>query len=152
MLKKNALKRFYPDSVLYNPYEPSVEKFEILTNNTFGKGVVSKSYYEPGDLLFRFEGEIMDYQTLYTLQKRKDLYIEDKYFMGRILHSCDPNTIVNMENQEFWSIKPIKPGDYVTMDYDSTEDVLYQPFHCKCGTDKCRGYIAGKLKIVTLDT
>ncbi|MEW9668404.1 hypothetical protein [Ammoniphilus sp. 3BR4] len=143
---RESSKRFYPPSITPHEHEPTRDKFDIIQRDAFGEGVVSKIKFQAADLLFRFSGTPLPYQTLYTLQKQRGLYIEDPYFMGKILHSCDPNTFVNMETQEFWAIKDIFPGDFITMDYEATEDELYRSFECTCGSQKCRKRIKGKEK------
>lgn len=37
----------------------------------------------------------------------------------------------------------IVPGEYLTMDYETTEEELFREFTCCCGSDKCRGLIQG---------
>ncbi|MDZ3952382.1 hypothetical protein U0X36_05410 [Bacillus thuringiensis] len=143
-ISKNLTARFYPKEVPIFNNETSTEKFEIVINDVFNKGVVSKKEFAKGDLLFKFAGEIQYHQTLYTLQLKTGVYIEDPYFMGRILHSCEPNSIVNMETQEFYAIQDINVGDYITIDYLKTEDVLFQSFQCACGSPDCKGYITGR--------
>jgi hypothetical protein len=138
-------KRFYPPAISPYKEEPTKDKFAIIHNPDSGEGVIAKVAFKAGDLVFRFSGTRLDYQTLFTLQKQKGVYIEDPFFMGKILHSCDPNTFVDMKTQEFWASKDILPGDYITMDYESTEDELFRSFDCVCGSPTCRGKIAGKL-------
>lgn len=118
----------------------------------FGEGVVSKTFFGKGELIFRFDGTVLNHQTLYTLQKRPGVYIEDPFFVGKILHSCDPNTTVDMDNQTFWATRDIQSGDFITMDYESTEDQLFRSFHCQCGSHHCRGHIVGKLVSSKLHT
>lgn len=48
---------------------------------------------------------------------------------------------------EFRAIKGIKAGDYITMDYETAEEILYQKFSCLCNSFNCRGIIVGKAKI-----
>jgi hypothetical protein len=82
--------------------------------------------------------------SIHTLQKKQGAYIEAPYFMRKILHRCDPNTTVDMEEQVFWASKDIRPGDLIMMDYESTEDKLYRSFHCQCGSRNCRKLILGR--------
>ncbi|WP_242319033.1 hypothetical protein [Bacillus cereus group sp. BfR-BA-01349] len=117
-INTNLTERFYPKEVSIFDNEPSTEKFA---------------------------GKVQYHQTLYTLQLKTGVYIEDPYFMGKVLHSCEPNSIVNMETQEFYVIRDINVGDYITIDYLKTEDVLFQSFQCACGTSVCKGYIAGRI-------
>lgn len=143
-VNKSHKTRFYPKEIPIFRNEPSTEEFEIVINNTFNKGVISKKAFTQGDFLFKFTGQVQDYQTLYTLQLKENVYIEDPYFMGRVLHSCKPNSIVNMDTQEFYAIQDINIGDYVTIDYLRTEDILFQSFQCACGSPDCKGYITGR--------
>ncbi|MHA2890506.1 hypothetical protein [Bacillus cereus] len=94
----NLKARFYPKEVPIFNNEPSIEKFEIVINDVFNKGVVSKKTLAKGNLLFRFVGNVRYHQILYTLQLETGVYIEDPYFMGRVLYSCEPNSIVNMKS------------------------------------------------------
>jgi tyrocidine synthetase-3 len=137
--------RFYPNNIPWRQDEPTKAKFEIIKDPDYGEGVVTKVPFQAGELLFHFQGRLLNYQSLFTLQKRPGLYIEDPYFMGKILHSCDPNVYVDMETQIFRAVRAIKAGEFITMDYESTEDELFRSFYCQCGSDNCRGYIAGRL-------
>ncbi|EJR91188.1 hypothetical protein IKE_06274 [Bacillus cereus VD196] len=64
--------------------------------------------------------------------------------MGRVLHSFEPNSIINMETQEFYALQDINVRDYVTIDYLKTEDMLFQSFQCACGSLACKEYITGR--------
>ncbi|TVY10277.1 SET domain-containing protein [Paenibacillus cremeus] len=136
--------RFYPEQIQRHRNEPTKLQFAMISDPKFGEGIVSKIPFHRGELIFRFDGQLRDTQTLFTLQKKPGVYIEDPYFMGKILHCCDPNASVDMENQLFWARKDIQPGELITMDYESTEDELFRSFHCQCGAPTCRGRIAGK--------
>jgi hypothetical protein len=64
--------------------------------------------------------------------------------VGMLLHSCSPNAMVNMTSLEVVALHGIKAGDAITMDYETTEDVLYRAFNCECGSPNCRGRITGR--------
>lgn len=135
--------RFYPDTFPVFANEPSPEKFRIVTTGDCGEGIVSEANFHPGEVVFSFTGTLTTEMTLYTLQVRPGLHIHDPYFMGKVLHSCDPNMECNMETRTFTARKEIKPGDYLTMDYDTTEEILFREFECHCGSANCRGRIRG---------
>jgi len=40
-------------------------------------------------------------------------------------------------------VRPIAAGAWLTLDYASTEDVLFRQFACQCGELNCRGWITG---------
>ncbi|AIG26780.1 non-ribosomal peptide synthetase [Brevibacillus laterosporus] len=143
-LSPPSTNRIYPETVPYHPFEPTKDRVEVINRAEFGDGVISKTIIQPGEIVFRFDGPQLPYQTLYTLQKHSGLFVEDPYCMGKVLHSCDPNTVVDMDTQVFTAVKEIKPGDYITMDYETTEDELYRQFECGCGASKCRKIITGR--------
>lgn len=116
-----------------------------MCHSAYGEGVKALRAFGRGELVFRFDGTLLSHQTLFTLQKRKHLYIEDPYVMGKVLHACDPNMAVDMERQTFHATRDIRTGEFLTMDYETTEDVLFNRFHCRCGSGICRGLIAGRL-------
>ncbi|MBF0274992.1 MAG: hypothetical protein HQK84_07150 [Nitrospinae bacterium] len=72
------------------------------------------------------------------------MYIEAPGWVGRVLHSCNPNSIVDMRYNSFTARRNIKRGEFVTMDYDTTEDELFRPFECHCNAVNCRGFIQGR--------
>ena len=103
--------RYYPDFVPPFANEPSSEKFAIRPiDGNIGEGVVALTGFAPGKLVFVFTGYFMSEITLFTLQVRPGLYIHDPYFMGKVLHRCDPNCDVDMETRSFYARKPIQAG------------------------------------------
>jgi tyrocidine synthetase-3 len=136
--------RFYPESVPPFPNEATQDRFSIIKfENGCGEGIISLKAFFPGQVVFSFRGEYHNEITLYTLQVRPGLHIHDPYVMGKVLHSCDPNTDCDMSTLTFTARKVIKPGDIISMDYDQTEEVLFRPFACACGAPNCRGFIQG---------
>lgn len=136
--------RFYPDFFPSFPYEPLRSNFKIIETNEKGEGVISLRKFNNNEPVFSFTGIILNEQTLFTLQYTSSAFIHDPFFMGKILHSCDPNMICDMENRIFTACKEINPEDYLTMDYETTEDILFRPFFCSCQSEYCRGWIRGK--------
>lgn len=137
--------RFYPDSYPQFEYEPTKDRFEIRKiGDNVGEGVVALVPLQPGEIAFRFAGVLLNDITLFTLQYAPGLHLHDPFFMGKILHSCAPNLSCDMTKREFTVVRPIMPGDLLTMDYEETEDVLFRPFMCGCGAASCRGLIQGR--------
>ena len=44
------------------------------------------------------------------------------------------------------AVKPIKAGEFVTMDYAQTEARLFKDFECSCGAPNCRGHVTGYME------
>ena len=140
------MRRFYPESAPTFEHEPTRDRFDIQPiANTVGEGVVALVPFEPGDIVFRFTGFYSSEITLFTLQVEPGLYLHDPFFMGKILHRCDANCDVDMRSRTFTARKPIKPGDWVTMNYEQTEDHLHRAFECVCGEVPCEGFTPGRL-------
>lgn len=134
------LMRFYPESMPVFSHEPTREHFAIQPiSDDCGEGVVALRPFKTGEIVFAFSGFYSSDITLFTLQVKPGLYLHDPFFMGKILHRCDPNCDVDMETRLFTARRDINPGDWVTMNYEQTEDHLYRPFICNCGVMPCSG-------------
>ncbi|NJL93987.1 MAG: hypothetical protein HC915_09775 [Anaerolineae bacterium] len=87
--------RFYPDFVPPFPNEPTQERFAIRQiGDSEGQGVVALVNFEPGDVVFGFTGFFSSEITLFSLQVTPGLYLHDPFFMGKVLHACDPTCTV----------------------------------------------------------
>lgn len=141
------MKRFYPDAVPLFKYEPSCDDFEIRRiSDTIGQGVIALKPFRKGEIVAAFTGFLTDTITQFTLQLNRRSHIHDPYFMGKILHSCDPNMVCDIKKRIFIALKDITAGEPVTIDYAHTEVILFKPFHCSCGSANCRGYVTGALQ------
>lgn len=137
--------RFYPDHLPPFANEPTSDQFAIrYFESSVGEGVIALREFAAGELLFRFTGYLTAEITQYSLQIRKGLHLHDPHFMGKILHSCAPNASCDMQSLTFHALRPIRPGDQITMDYAQTEDHLFVEFPCCCGSADCRGTITGR--------
>ena len=60
-----------------------------------------------------------------------------------INHSCDPNCEVFGSGLKVWvyAMKNIKKGEELSYDYGFNFDEDYKQYPCKCGSEKCVGYI-----------
>ena len=144
MIDDQVPDRFYPDFYPNFEYEPTKKLFQIVKTNDVGEGIISLANFSAGEVVFKFTGVLLNKITLYTLQLDAVYHIHDPFFMGKVLHSCDPNMQCDMITQTFSAIKDIKKGDFLTMDYETTEDELFRPFECKCGSPNCKKIIRGK--------
>jgi hypothetical protein len=143
------IKRFYPSSLPGFEHEPKSNKFAIKTiGDGVGEGVVTLVPFEPGEIVFAFTGFLVDQISQFTLQYADGLHLHDPYFMGKVLHCCEPNTYCDMRRRLFIATTPINSGNLITMDYAQTEEVLFKSFFCSCGAERCRGYITGRSEVV----
>lgn len=136
--------RFYPDEFPTFEHEPTRDRFAIVpVGDSVGEGVRAQVSFARGELVFEFTGFFSRRVTLFSLQVEEGLHLHDPYFMGKVLHSCDPNTRVDMRARTFTAVRPIDAGEFITMDYASTEMELHRTFRCACGAAHCRGVIKG---------
>ena len=138
-------KRFYKNIRTPYPNEPTTDRFAIHLSDEKGEGLVTLHDIKANEIVFVFSGKSVKSQSLFTLQKRPGEYIEDPVVMGKVLHSCEPNMTCDMTTQTFTAARDIRHGEYLTMDYESTEDELFRSFICGCGSQLCRGHIRGRL-------
>jgi len=136
--------RFYPSCFPVMQNEPLKTHFIVLESlEDIRKGLLSLSSFDSGDLIAQCAGISLNFQTLYSLQKTPTEFLHDPFFSGYLLHSCDPNAELNMDDFTLLAIKPIKCFELITIDYEKTEDKLYQGFTCLCGNSNCKGWIEG---------
>lgn len=140
-----------PDECLYPFSElcasdgyPTFGQFRVVrTQDGRGCGVATLRAHARGALICRISGLVMSSRRLHTLQITPNSHLHDPYFSGLLLHSCAPNTFLDMAEFELWALKDILPGELLTMDYAANEDVLVRQFQCRCGAPNCRGWITG---------
>lgn len=105
------------------------------------QGLFATKNIAKDEVVFLLEGEAVDTATRYTIQVG-DIHINDD--IGRYLnHSCDPNTYIKVDDKSVRASRDIADGEEISFDYNENEFEMATPFHCKCGSGKCRGEIRG---------
>ena len=90
----------------------------------------------------KFDNEKAIY--LFNINKQYDLDGDFKFNIARLInHSCDPNCEVLGKGMKIWvfAIKDIKKNEELSYDYGFSFDENYKDFPCRCGSEKCVGYI-----------
>ena len=135
-------------------------------------GVYAKEDFSEGHLIHELEGTWRHKPTRHSIQiGEKHL---DSAIGGYLNHSCDPNAsiLIQLQDMSFKkqyvpsyvgvkgtltsmiisnpkpvvvANKPIFAGQEITFNYNSTEDLMAEPFDCNCGSENCLGKIAGRL-------
>lgn len=135
----------YPAAFALGDGYPTEEDFAVSRREDGkGLGVYARRAFARGHRICRISGTVVHAVRQHTLQISPDSHLYDPYFTGYLLHSCDPNCFLDMQRFELWAIKDIAPGEPLTMDYASTEDVLFKQFPCLCGAPNCRRWISGR--------
>jgi hypothetical protein len=95
-------------------------------------------------VIHTFTGVVGPELKQHTLQVAPGLHISETRVIGFLSHSCDPDCRLDMERSELVALRDIAEGEFLTIDYAATEDVLYRQFACHCGADTCRHWITGR--------
>ncbi|WP_150620409.1 SET domain-containing protein-lysine N-methyltransferase [Pandoraea horticolens] len=137
-------KFLYPIEWLDEERPTSNARFEVALNSEGqGYGVRTLAPFSRGELVSRMTGLISNRRRLHTLQVTETIHLYDPYFSGLFLHSCSPSVGLDMQRLEVWALRDIEAGEFLTMDYASTEDFLFRQFECQCGAPNCRKWITG---------
>lgn len=141
----NPMRALYPVGfALGDGYPTEADCVVIRQEAGKGRGVYAVRGFARGHRICRVSGSITHEVMQHTLQISPGVHLLDPYFTGYLLHSCDPNCFLDMQRFELWALRDIVPGEAMTMDYASTEDVLFKQFRCLCGAANCRGWITGR--------
>ena len=135
----------YPPEYGNDPMFPKAEDFKIeYKNHVVGHGMVTLKSFKKGQTIAKLAGDVVGAIRPHSFQISSKKHLNDKYFIGYFIHSCDPNTAIDTKHLIATALKKIEPGDYITIDYSATEDYLFRQFKCKKKKKKRRGVIAGK--------
>lgn len=138
-------RRFYPEYFPISLNEPLKTNFVILESpEEIRKGLMSLVSFEEGDLIAQCVGVALNFQTLHSLERTAGQYLHDPFWAGYIIHSCSPNSYLNMKDFTLHALKKISSFSLITIDYEITEKNLYQGFTCTCGSPNCKGWIEGR--------
>jgi SET domain-containing protein len=132
-------------------------KTEVGDSPIHGKGLFAKDAIAAGEIVAVKGGHILSWREWMTsephlgsaeIQISEDLFIapvEQSQREGSMLytnHSCDPNIAIQGQIV-FVAIRDIAPGEELTHDWATTDDLDYE-MECKCGSRNCRGIVTGK--------
>jgi len=106
-----------------------------------GTGVLAAVAIAQGENVLTFHGSSVRSRGAHTLQIDADAHLEVDPPGRFVNHSCDPNCGVR-EGLTLVALRDIAAGEEVTFDYAMTEAEM-EPMSCLCGSEKCRGTIAG---------
>jgi SET domain-containing protein len=132
-------------------------KTEVRDSPIHRKGLFAKEAITAGEIVAVKGGHILglrDWKTFEPhlgsaeIQISEDLFIapvEQSQREGSMLytnHSCEPNIAIRGQIV-FVAMRDIAPGEELTHDWATTDDIDYE-MECKCGSPHCRRIVTGK--------
>ncbi len=114
--------------------------------------VVAIRPVKAGETVLTLDGEELDRPSRHSIQLDERTHIEvtgDSPLEQLMLshpwrftnHSCDPNT--RLVGRALVALKPVRAGDEITYNYNTSEWELAEPFECGCGSPDCERTIRG---------
>jgi len=134
----------------------SLSPVEFRDSGIAGRGVFARKRFDPGDLVVAYAPKqrrlaaddpeaVAGAETRLTLLSEESFVIvPDTSVPGGWLcnHSCSPNAAIYSDGAgRIQCVRPIAPGDEVTIFYGwvTENDPARDP--CRCGSRRCRGFI-----------
>src|SRR6266545_1558378 len=115
----------YPAIVPPEDGHPTSADFEVVnTRDDRGRGLRTRRLFRRGERVAMLSGILVHHATLDTIQVSPTMHIHDRWFCRFLLHSCDPNLAIDVRTMEARATREIDHGEYLSIDYAATEDVL----------------------------
>lgn len=117
-----------------------------------GRAIFSRRKFMPGDTIGDISGDVhlhKDHESAHCIDLWNGKVLEPHKPFRFLNHSCEPNcelviweldedTIERDNAISLCAIRPVNPGDELTIDYAWSADCAIP---CLCGADGCRGWI-----------
>jgi len=122
------------------------------------KKVVSTAEIEVGTVIMNLTGKVLLYPYKYSIQLNETEHLHPFDLNKQLLeqqawmylnHSCNPNTFIDTKKLQQIAIRKILANEELTFDYETTEELMKEPFQCVCKSENCRGLIKGNTTIVS---
>ena len=144
-----------------NRHSQKQKKYYMKGDSIAGYGIYATSDLEAGEIIFKGEersqriatqrhilnnwppAEIDNFKK-YAYPVSNEVFLlwdEDPAGWAPQNHSCEANTAYR--GLDVISTRSIKKDEELTLDYSDFLGEHMEPFHCKCGSAQCKGYITG---------
>ncbi|MEK7540119.1 MAG: SET domain-containing protein-lysine N-methyltransferase [Patescibacteria group bacterium] len=129
----------------------SLISLQIKPSPIGGKGIFTQKEIQPNQIVFRLEGPTIQYPTEPDWHTQPNaLQVGPNTWKipltgnvwKYINHSCKPNAGLRGRSNVV-AMRPIFPGEEVTIDYSITESGHNWHMRCRCGLPECRRVIKG---------
>lgn len=115
----------------------------LAHSQTYGNHLVAEHKIKKGTVFYKIKNyRLLVYPTYQSIQITANEHIWEKNVIY-LNHSCNPNTIFNVEEMQLSAIRDIEKSEEITFFYPSTEWDLHRPFHCLCNSKQCLRVIKG---------
>ena len=99
--------------------------------------------FEAGDTVLQCsQDEIQETRTWRTVQVAVGRHLKNE-FLAYVDHSCDPNTLFDVDALRLTATRDIQKGHMITFFYPGSEVELAQAFECNCGATSCLKMVRG---------
>lgn len=117
-----------------------------------GKGLFAKVDIEKDEIIGKSQKNFLNAPTKYSLQIDENRHIQsiEGKFLAFKNHSCNPNTYYDFELLGLRTLRRIKKGEELSMNYLASEWDMAEQFDCQCGANNCFGKLKG-FKYLTLE-
>ena len=100
-----------------------------------------------GTTIVRVTGPLVTHPSRTSIQIDTNRHMEVTV-IAAMNHSCAPSTAIAVVHGSVIqlvvrALHNLAPGAELTFNYLTTEDIMHEPFECRCGTPGCFGKIAG---------
>jgi hypothetical protein len=110
----------------------------------FGNSIDCVSGIRSAERIFRLSGRMMAQPSKYSIQQGESEHLSpDGALWGSVNHACVPNCTIDFETWELVSRSPIRVGEEITFNYNTTEWEFSSAFDCTCGSPECGQLIRG---------
>ncbi len=112
-----------------------------------GQGLIATRGYVFGEAIAALGwGPRSPRATRWTVRLGDGEHAEPLPFELRYMnHSCDPNVELDVGGGVARALRDVDVGAEMFFDYLTTERELAEPFACSCGSERCAGWIAGRM-------
>jgi uncharacterized protein len=145
------------------------EWIEVRYSSIHGKGVYAVKDIPKGTQIIEYVGDLITKEEadeiagsqfekgekgeeghvyIFELNKTHDIDGNVSWNTARLInHSCEPNCETEGDDEHIWieAMRDIKEGEELSYDYCYDVDD-YEEHPCKCGSEKCFGYIIDEKK------
>ena len=123
---------------------PRARLFRRTRRASVGAGLAATAPIRRGAVVHSWAASrILPRPTFRSVQIGPRRHAHDPLCLNLLNHSCDPNVRIDVARRAVLALRPIRAGELLAFFYPSTEWEMARPFRCRCGSDRCIGWVRG---------